>query len=129
MEFIESNRVHLIQRMGMITVKQIADDLLACNVMSYEEVNTIACEKVEQEASRMMIYMILNKGSEACNILVKSLEKHNPFLFHDLQGYCKYYWLYFCLLVRNYISVEKYMKNLQWTNFYDSLIILYLAKL
>ncbi|KAM6366171.1 NLR family CARD domain-containing protein 4 isoform 2-T6 [Alca torda] len=88
MEFIESNRVHLIQRMGMITVKQIADDLLACNVMSYEEVNTIACEKVEQEASRMMIYMILNKGSEACNILVKSLEKHNPFLFHDLQGYC-----------------------------------------
>ncbi|XP_074435983.1 NLR family CARD domain-containing protein 4 isoform X2 [Larus michahellis] len=88
MEFIESNRVHLIQRMGMITVKQIADDLLACNVMSYEEVNTIACERVEQEASRMMIYMILNKGSEACNILVKSLEKHNPFLFHDLQGYC-----------------------------------------
>ncbi|NXJ00716.1 NLRC4 protein, partial [Psophia crepitans] len=87
-EFIESNRVHLIQRMGMITVKQIADDLLAYNVMSYEEVNTIACEKVEQEASRMMIYMILNKGSEACNILVKSLEKHNPFLFHDLQGYC-----------------------------------------
>ncbi|KFO07438.1 NLR family CARD domain-containing protein 4, partial [Balearica regulorum gibbericeps] len=87
-EFIESNRVHLIQRMGMITVKQIADDLLACNVMSCEEVNTIACEKVEQEASRMMIYMILNKGSEACNILVKSLEKHNPFLFHDLQGYC-----------------------------------------
>ncbi|KAF1432138.1 NLR family CARD domain-containing protein 4, partial [Spheniscus demersus] len=86
-EFIESNRVHLIQRMGMITVKQIADDLLACNVMSCEEVNTIACEKVEQEASRMMIYMILNKGSEACNILVKSLEKHNPFLFHDLQGY------------------------------------------
>ncbi|XP_054050186.1 NLR family CARD domain-containing protein 4 isoform X2 [Rissa tridactyla] len=88
MEFIESNRVHLIQRMGMITVKQIADGLLACNVMSYEEVNTIACERVEQEASRMMIYMILNKGSEACNILVKSLEKHNPFLFHDLQGYC-----------------------------------------
>ncbi|XP_009878744.1 PREDICTED: NLR family CARD domain-containing protein 4 [Charadrius vociferus] len=74
--------------MGMITVKQIADDLLACNVMSCEEVNTIACEKVEQEASRMMIYMILNKGSEACNILVRSLEKHNPFLFHDLQGYC-----------------------------------------
>lgn len=100
-EFIESNRVHLIQRMGMITVKQIADDLLACNVMSCEEVNTIACEKVEQEASRMMIYMILNKGSEACNILVKSLEKHNPFLFRDLQGYCKYYWLYFCLLVRS----------------------------
>ncbi|NXO61025.1 NLRC4 protein, partial [Aramus guarauna] len=87
-EFIESNRVHLIQRMGMITVKQIADDLLTCNVMSCEEVNTIACEKVEQEASRMMIYMILNKGSEACNIFVKSLEKHNPFLFHDLQGYC-----------------------------------------
>ncbi|KAM6207384.1 LOW QUALITY PROTEIN: NLR family CARD domain-containing protein 4 [Sarcoramphus papa] len=87
-EFIESNRVHLIQRMGMITVKQIADDLWACNVMSCEEVNSIACEKVEQEASRMMIYMILNKGSEACNILVKSLEKHDPFLFHDLQGYC-----------------------------------------
>ncbi|NWY57606.1 NLRC4 protein, partial [Chionis minor] len=91
-EFIENNAVHLIQRMGMITVKQIADDLLACSVMSCEEVNTIACEKVEQEASRMMIYIILNKGSEACNILVKSLEKHNPFLFHDLQGYCKYYW-------------------------------------
>ncbi|NXN69041.1 NLRC4 protein, partial [Himantopus himantopus] len=90
-EFIKSNRVHLIQRMGMITVKQIADDLLACNVMSCEEVNTIACEKVEQEASRMMIYMILNKGSEACNILVRSLEKRNPFLFHDLQGYSKYY--------------------------------------
>ncbi|XP_014806280.1 PREDICTED: NLR family CARD domain-containing protein 4 isoform X2 [Calidris pugnax] len=86
MEFIESNRGHLIQRMGMITVKKIADDLLACRVMSYEEVNTITCERVEQEASRMMIYMILNKGSEACNILVKSLEKHNPFLFHDLQG-------------------------------------------
>ncbi|XP_065690696.2 NLR family CARD domain-containing protein 4 [Patagioenas fasciata] len=88
MEFIKSNRVHLIQRMGMITLKQVADDLLICNVMSREEVNTIVCEKVEQEASRMMIYMILNKGSEACNIWVKSLEKHNPFLFHDLQGYC-----------------------------------------
>ncbi|NWQ75162.1 NLRC4 protein, partial [Columbina picui] len=87
-EFIKTNRVHLIQRMGMITLKQIADDLLVCNVMSCEEVNTIVCEKVVQEASRMMIYMILNKGSEACNILVKSLEKHNPFLFHDLQGYC-----------------------------------------
>ncbi|NWW51252.1 NLRC4 protein, partial [Pedionomus torquatus] len=87
-EFIESNRVHLIQRMGMITVKKIADDLLASSVMSYEELNTITCERVEQEASRMMIYMILNKGSAACNILVKSLEKHNPFLFHDLQGYC-----------------------------------------
>ncbi|KFZ55180.1 NLR family CARD domain-containing protein 4, partial [Podiceps cristatus] len=86
-QFIESNRAHLIQRMGMITVKQIADDLLACHVMSCEEMNTIVCEKLEQEASRMMIYMILNKGSEACDILVKSLEKHNPFLFHDLQGY------------------------------------------
>ncbi|KAM6324299.1 LOW QUALITY PROTEIN: NLR family CARD domain-containing protein 4 [Aegotheles albertisi] len=58
---------------------------MACNVMSCEEVNTIACEKVEQEASRMMIYVILNKSSEACHILVKSLEKHNPFLFHDPQ--------------------------------------------
>ncbi|NXP15505.1 NLRC4 protein, partial [Thinocorus orbignyianus] len=87
-EFIKSNSIHLTQRMGMITVKKIADDLLASNVMSYEEVKTITCERVEQEASRMMIYMILNKGSAACDILVKSLEKHNPFLFHDLQGYC-----------------------------------------
>lgn len=87
--------------MVMITVEQIADDLLACNVISCEEVNTIACEKFEQEDSRMMIYMILNKGSEACNVLVKSLGKHKPFLFHDLQGYCKYYCLYFCLLIRS----------------------------
>ncbi|KAM9608565.1 LOW QUALITY PROTEIN: NLR family CARD domain-containing protein 4 [Morphnus guianensis] len=87
-EIIDSNRVHLVQRMVMITVEQIADDLLACNVISCEEVNATACEKFEQEDSRMMIYMILNKGSEACNILVKSLEKHKPFLFHDLQGYC-----------------------------------------
>ncbi|KAM6432630.1 LOW QUALITY PROTEIN: NLR family CARD domain-containing protein 4 [Rhynochetos jubatus] len=86
--FRKSNRACLIQRMGMITVKQIADDLLAFNVLPWAEVNTITCEKVEQETSTMMIYMLLNKGSEACNILVKSLEKHNPFLFHDLQGYC-----------------------------------------
>lgn len=64
--------------MVIITVEQIADDLLACNVISCEEVNAIACEKFEQEDSRMMIHMILNKGSEACNILVKSLGKHKP---------------------------------------------------
>ncbi|KAM7118483.1 LOW QUALITY PROTEIN: NLR family CARD domain-containing protein 4 [Ciconia maguari] len=85
MEFIESNRVHLIQRMEIITVKQIADDLLACNVMSCEEVNTIACEKVEQEASRMMIYMILhsNSSSKSNEIL---MDKHIDFnsLIHDL---------------------------------------------
>ncbi|XP_067418746.1 NLR family CARD domain-containing protein 4 [Emydura macquarii macquarii] len=88
MDFIRNNSVHLIQRMGMTTVNQIADDLFARSVLSGEEMNTIVCEKTEQQASRIMIYMVLNKGSEACSILVKSLEKLNPFLFQDLQGCC-----------------------------------------
>ncbi|XP_006018501.2 NLR family CARD domain-containing protein 4 isoform X2 [Alligator sinensis] len=88
MDFIKKNSVHLIQRMGMVTVKQIADDLFASNVLSGEEMNTIVCEKTQQDASRMMIYMVLNKGSEACRILVKALEKQSPFLYQELHGYC-----------------------------------------
>lgn len=89
-DFVKKNSVHLIQRMGMVTVKQIADDLFASNVLSGEEMNTIVCEKTQQDASRMMIYMVLNKGSEACRILVKALEKQSPFLYQELHGYCKY---------------------------------------
>ncbi|XP_019405258.1 PREDICTED: NLR family CARD domain-containing protein 4 isoform X2 [Crocodylus porosus] len=88
MDFIKKNSVHLIQRMGMVTVKQLVDDLFASNVLSGEEMNTIVCEKTQQDASRMMIYMVLNKGSEACRILVKALEKQNPFLYQELYGYC-----------------------------------------
>lgn len=84
----------------MTTVNQIADDLFARSVLSGEEMNTIVCEKTEQQASRIMIYMVLNKGSEACSILVKSLEKLNPFLFQDLQGCCKYQCLYLLSLVK-----------------------------
>uniref|UniRef100_A0A2K6PS55 NLR family CARD domain containing 4 n=1 Tax=Rhinopithecus roxellana TaxID=61622 RepID=A0A2K6PS55_RHIRO len=86
MNFIKDNRRALIQRMGMTVVKQITDDLFAWNVLNYGEVNSICCEKVEQDAARGIIHMILKKGSEACNLFLKSLEAWNYRLFQDLNG-------------------------------------------
>uniref|UniRef100_H0X274 NLR family CARD domain-containing protein 4 n=1 Tax=Otolemur garnettii TaxID=30611 RepID=H0X274_OTOGA len=84
--FIKGNSQVLIQRMGMTVTKQITDDLFVWNVLNCEEVNTIYCEKVEQDAARGVIHMILKKGSEACNLFLKSLEKCNFPLFQDLNG-------------------------------------------
>ncbi|XP_053445300.1 NLR family CARD domain-containing protein 4 [Nycticebus coucang] len=84
--FIKGNSQVLIQRMGMTVTKQITDDLFVWNVLNGEEVNTICCEKVEQDAARGVIHMILKKGSEACNLFLKSLEKWNYPLFQDLNG-------------------------------------------
>ncbi|KAM9601594.1 NLR family CARD domain-containing protein 4 isoform 2-T3 [Trichechus inunguis] len=84
MNFVKENSQNLIQRMGMTVIKQIVDDLFVLNVLNYEEVNIICCEKVEQDAARGTIHMILKKGSEACNLFLKSLEKWNYPLFKDL---------------------------------------------
>ncbi|KAL2773799.1 NLR family CARD domain-containing protein 4 isoform b [Daubentonia madagascariensis] len=86
MNFIKENSQVLIQRVGMTVTKQIVDDLFVWNVLNGEEVNIICCEKVEQDAARGIIHMILKKGSEACNLFLKSLEKWNYPLFQDLNG-------------------------------------------
>ncbi|XP_037663451.1 NLR family CARD domain-containing protein 4 isoform X5 [Choloepus didactylus] len=86
MNFIKDKSQALIQRMGMTVIKQITDDLFALNVLNYEELNIICCEKVEQDAARGIIHMILKKGSEACNLFLTSLEKWNYPLFQDLNG-------------------------------------------
>lgn len=91
MNFIKDNSRALIQRMGMTVVKQITDDLFAWNVLNYGEVCNICCEKVEQDAARGIIHMILKKGSEACNLFLKSLEEWNYPLFQDLNGQSKYH--------------------------------------
>ncbi|KAG8504816.1 NLR family CARD domain-containing protein 4, partial [Galemys pyrenaicus] len=72
--------------MGMTVINQIVDDLFAWNVLNLEEVDNICCEKLEQNAGRCIIHMILKKGSEACNLFLKSLEKWNYPLFQDLNG-------------------------------------------
>ncbi|KAM4867301.1 NLR family CARD domain-containing protein 4 [Thomomys bottae] len=61
----------------MTVIKQIVDDLFVWNVLNCEEGQVICCEKVEQDAARGLIHMILKKGSEACNLFLKSLEKWN----------------------------------------------------
>uniref|UniRef100_A0AAA9TQ61 NLR family CARD domain containing 4 n=2 Tax=Bos TaxID=9903 RepID=A0AAA9TQ61_BOVIN len=86
MNFIKENSQVLIQRMGMTVIKQILDELFVWNVMNYEEVNVICGEKFEQDAARGVIHMILKKGSEACNLFLKSLEKWNYPLFQELHG-------------------------------------------
>uniref|UniRef100_A0A8C9BRM0 NLR family CARD domain containing 4 n=1 Tax=Phocoena sinus TaxID=42100 RepID=A0A8C9BRM0_PHOSS len=86
MDFIKENSQILIQRMGVTVIKQILDELFVWNVLNYAEVNIIFCEKVEQDAARGIIHMILKKGSEACNLFLKSLEKWNYPLFQDLHG-------------------------------------------
>ncbi|XP_063479803.1 NLR family CARD domain-containing protein 4 isoform X2 [Symphalangus syndactylus] len=86
MNFIKDNSRALIQRMGMTVIKQITDDLFVWHVLNGEEVNIICCEKVEQDAARGIIHMILKKGSEACNLFLKSLEEWNYPLFQDLNG-------------------------------------------
>uniref|UniRef100_A0A8D2DUG1 NLR family CARD domain containing 4 n=1 Tax=Sciurus vulgaris TaxID=55149 RepID=A0A8D2DUG1_SCIVU len=86
MNFIKDNSQVLIQRMGMTVTKQIVDDLFAWNVLNSGEVNVICCEKVEQDAARGIIHMILKKGSEACNLFLKCLETWNYPLYQDLNG-------------------------------------------
>ncbi|XP_037002480.2 NLR family CARD domain-containing protein 4 isoform X1 [Artibeus jamaicensis] len=86
MNFIKENSQALIQRMGMTVIKQVVDELFVWNVLNFEEVNVICCKKVEQDAARGIIHMILKKGSEACNLFLKSLERWNYPLFQDLNG-------------------------------------------
>ncbi|XP_016074413.1 PREDICTED: NLR family CARD domain-containing protein 4 isoform X2 [Miniopterus natalensis] len=84
--FIKENSQALIQRLGMTVTKQLADELFVWNVLNFEEVNIICSEKVEQDAARGIVHMILKKGSKACNLFLKSLEKCNYPLFQDLNG-------------------------------------------
>uniref|UniRef100_A0AC11AXV9 NLR family CARD domain containing 4 n=1 Tax=Ovis aries TaxID=9940 RepID=A0AC11AXV9_SHEEP len=86
MNFIKENSQVLIRRMGMTVIKQILDELFVWNVMNYEEVSVILGERFEQDAARGIIHMILKKGSEACNLFLKSLEKWNYPLFQELHG-------------------------------------------
>ncbi|EHB03995.1 NLR family CARD domain-containing protein 4 [Heterocephalus glaber] len=72
--------------MDMTVIKQIVDDLFVWNVLNCEEIGVICREKVEQDAARGIIHMILKKGSESCDLFLKSLEKWNYALFQDLRG-------------------------------------------
>lgn len=94
--FLKENSQVLIQRMGMTVIKQVVDELFVWNVLNFEEVNIICCEKVEQDAARGIIHMILKKGPEACNLFLKSLEKWNYPLFQDLNGQSKYLFACIC---------------------------------
>ena len=94
--FIKENSQVLIQRMGMTVIKQILDELFVWNVMNYEEVSVILGERFEQDAARGIIHMILKKGSEACNLFLKSLEKRNYPLFQELHGLSKYQFAFIC---------------------------------
>lgn len=42
----------------MTVIKQILDELFVWNVMNYEAVDVICCEKLEQDAARAVIHMI-----------------------------------------------------------------------
>lgn len=94
--FLKENSQVLIQRMGMTVLKQVVDELFVWNVLNFEEVNIICCEKVEQDAARGIIHMILKKGPEACNLFLQSLEKWNYPLFQDLNGQSKYLFACIC---------------------------------
>ncbi|XP_073905557.1 NLR family CARD domain-containing protein 4 isoform X2 [Castor canadensis] len=72
--------------MGMTVTKQIVDDLFAWNVLNCEEASIICCERVEQDAARGVIHMILKKGSEACNLFLQSLEKRSYAVYQALNG-------------------------------------------
>ncbi|XP_051037807.1 NLR family CARD domain-containing protein 4 [Phodopus roborovskii] len=91
MNFIKENSQALIQRMGITVTKQISDELFVWNVLNYEEMAIICCEKVEQDAARAIIHMILKKGSEACNLFLKCLEKSDYTMYQDLTGQSIFY--------------------------------------
>lgn len=87
MNFIKENSQALIQRMGIVVIKQICDDLFALNVLNGEEVAIICSHRVEQDAARDIVHMILKKGSAACNLFLKSLENWNYPVYQDLTGH------------------------------------------
>ncbi|XP_052042243.1 NLR family CARD domain-containing protein 4 isoform X2 [Apodemus sylvaticus] len=91
MNFIKDNSQALIQRMGITVTKQICDDLFALKVLNDQEVAIVCCERVEQEAARKIVHMILKKGSVACNLFLKSLEDWDYFVYQDLTGQNLFY--------------------------------------
>ncbi|XP_051023270.1 NLR family CARD domain-containing protein 4 [Acomys russatus] len=86
MNFIKENSHTLIQRMGITVIKQTSDDLFVWNVLNDEEVAVICRERVEQDAARVIIHMILKKGSEACSLFLRCLEKYDYAVYQDLTG-------------------------------------------
>lgn len=98
--FIKENSQSLIQRMNIIVTKQISDDLFARSVLNYEEVANICCKKVDQDAAREIIHMILKKGSEACSLFLKYLEKWDSTMYQDLTGQSKYCFAHLCPTIR-----------------------------
>ncbi|CAO2604251.1 NLR family CARD domain-containing protein 4 [Lemmus lemmus] len=72
--------------MGIIVTKQISDDLFARSVLNDGEVANICCKKLEQDAAREIIHMILKKGPEACSLFLKYLEKWDYTMYQDLTG-------------------------------------------
>ncbi|XP_028676378.1 NLR family CARD domain-containing protein 4-like [Erpetoichthys calabaricus] len=88
MDFIKKNYEALVQRMGQTTITQIVDYCYSQDILDSEESEAILCNKQEQKAARMMITMIRKKGAAACDAFVASLEKHNRYLYEDLQDNC-----------------------------------------
>ncbi|KAK7805946.1 hypothetical protein U0070_003812 [Myodes glareolus] len=86
MNFIKENSQSLIQRMSIIVTKQISDDLFARSILNDEEVANICCKKVDQDAAREIIHMILKKGSEACSLFLQYLEKWDSTVYQDITG-------------------------------------------
>ncbi|MEE6475001.1 hypothetical protein FKM82_010573 [Ascaphus truei] len=86
MDFMKETFSELIRRMGSTTAKQIVDDLFAQNILSMEEMNVILAEKVNQDVSRKLVLLILNKGEESCTHFVQLLQKLDQYLFQHLLG-------------------------------------------
>lgn len=124
--FIKENSQALIQRMGITVTKQITDELFAWNVLNYEEKANICCEKVEQDAARAIIHMILKKGSEACNLFLKCLEKCDYTMYQDLTGQSKYCFAHLCPTIKN-TNHSEYLQSLLW-NFSLSSTLVWLAR-
>ncbi|XP_040586816.1 NLR family CARD domain-containing protein 4 isoform X2 [Mesocricetus auratus] len=72
--------------MNITVTKQISDELFVWNVLNCEEMANVCCEKVEQDAARAIVHMILKKGPEACSLFLKCLEKCDYAVYQDLTG-------------------------------------------
>lgn len=104
--FIKENSQSLIQRMSITVTKQISDDLFARSILNDEEVANICCKKVDQDAAREIIHMILKKGSEACSLFLQYLEKWDSTVYQDITGQSKYCFAHLCPTIKDLNRAE-----------------------
>ncbi|XP_066553066.1 NLR family CARD domain-containing protein 4 [Amia ocellicauda] len=84
MDFIKTNYVKLVQRMGPTIIHQIIDELYSKDVINLEEKDVIQCETVGTRAARSIINIMEQKGESACQLFVDCLRETDKFLYEDL---------------------------------------------